>query len=202
MALSSPAAAVTVIFTDGAGGPLPGEKVIQNFNNGTSGASSETNAGIYNSSVPGVAAQPATGDQGDPFYAVLGGGSADFTFANPLSQVSFDYGSADTYNSFTISFTDGTSTTLSGQDIINVGTADGDQSSPRTNGRVSIFGDGKLISGIHFASRQNSLEFDNLAGSAVPEPATWGLMLFGFGAVGFGMRRRRGKDKLRIRYAV
>ncbi len=27
--------------------------------------------------------------------------------------------------------------------------------------------------------------------TAVPEPATWGMMLLGFGAVGFAMRRRR-----------
>ena len=27
--------------------------------------------------------------------------------------------------------------------------------------------------------------------SAVPEPATWALMLVGFGAVGYGMRRKR-----------
>lgn len=29
------------------------------------------------------------------------------------------------------------------------------------------------------------------AGTAVPEPGTWALMLLGFGAVGFSMRRRR-----------
>ena len=29
------------------------------------------------------------------------------------------------------------------------------------------------------------------AQSAVPEPATWGMMLLGFGAVGFSMRRKR-----------
>jgi hypothetical protein len=34
---------------------------------------------------------------------------------------------------------------------------------------------------------------------AVPEPATWAMMLFGFGAVGFGMRRR--KQKLSVSYA-
>lgn len=37
--------------------------------------------------------------------------------------------------------------------------------------------------------------------SAVPEPATWAMMLFGFGAIGFGMRRRKDKEKLRLRYA-
>nr|WP_207974747.1 PEPxxWA-CTERM sorting domain-containing protein [Parafrankia sp. BMG5.11] len=39
---------------------------------------------------------------------------------------------------------------------------------------------------------------------AVPEPATWAMMLFGFGAVGYGMRRRRSESngKLRVRFAV
>lgn len=39
--------------------------------------------------------------------------------------------------------------------------------------------------------------------AAVPEPSTWAMMLFGFGALGFGMRRRRGKgnEKLRVRFA-
>nr|WP_223276762.1 PEPxxWA-CTERM sorting domain-containing protein [Sphingomonas daechungensis] len=27
--------------------------------------------------------------------------------------------------------------------------------------------------------------------AAVPEPATWAMMLFGFGAVGLSMRRRK-----------
>ena len=35
----------------------------------------------------------------------------------------------------------------------------------------------------------------------VPEPSTWAMMLFGFGALGFAMRRRRGKETLRVRYA-
>ncbi|HEU4969469.1 PEPxxWA-CTERM sorting domain-containing protein [Sphingomonas sp.] len=32
--------------------------------------------------------------------------------------------------------------------------------------------------------------FAKLSAAAVPEPATWAMMLFGFGAVGLGMRRR------------
>jgi hypothetical protein len=31
---------------------------------------------------------------------------------------------------------------------------------------------------------------DNVSVAAVPEPATWAMMLFGFGAVGYSMRRR------------
>lgn len=40
----------------------------------------------------------------------------------------------------------------------------------------------------------------NLSATAVPEPATWAMMLVGFGAVGFGMRRRR-KEQPKVRFA-
>ncbi|MEO6151662.1 MAG: PEPxxWA-CTERM sorting domain-containing protein [Croceibacterium sp.] len=37
---------------------------------------------------------------------------------------------------------------------------------------------------------------------AVPEPATWAMMLFGFGGVGFAMRRRKSEDVTkRMRFA-
>ena len=39
---------------------------------------------------------------------------------------------------------------------------------------------------------------------AVPEPATWAMMLFGFGAIGFAMRRRRGARvtrRIRLSYS-
>lgn len=41
---------------------------------------------------------------------------------------------------------------------------------------------------------------DNITLSAVPEPATWAMMLIGFGMAGYGMRSRR-KDAVRITYA-
>ena len=40
----------------------------------------------------------------------------------------------------------------------------------------------------------------NLTISAVPEPATWAMMLAGFGMIGFGLRRRV-KQKVRVAFA-
>ena len=52
-----------------------------------------------------------------------------------------------------------------------------------------------------FASQlfNNAVNFKNVG--AVPEPSTWAFMLVGFGAIGFGMRRRRGQ-KVTVRYAM
>lgn len=36
---------------------------------------------------------------------------------------------------------------------------------------------------------------------AVPEPATWAMMLMGFGAIGFAMRRRKDKESWQVRHA-
>lgn len=40
----------------------------------------------------------------------------------------------------------------------------------------------------------------NVATAAVPEPATWAMMMLGFGAVAGALRSRRSKQTLRIRY--
>lgn len=199
MAIASPAAAVTVVFNDGSGTLPAGSEIIENFNDGTS---TFTGGQIFAASQEGIAADPAVG-AGDPFFAVLGGEEADYTFANPLGQFSFILGSADTYNTLTVFLAGGGSQTFTGQQLIDSGVADGDQSAPRTNGRLIVNGEGTAITGFRLASSQNSFEIDDIAGvAAVPEPATWAMMLFGFGAVGFGMRRRKGKEKLRVRYAL
>lgn len=184
-------AQTTIVFNDGSGGLSPGEVLIADFDT-TTGGFTGSNANIYATSVPGVAAEPATGDQGDAFLAILAGGFAAFSFATPLSQFSFDYGSADTYNFIEIMFSDLLSEIYTGQQLIDSGIADGDQSAPRTNGRLVINGNGRTITGFRLTSNLNSFELDNVATiSAVPEPAAWALMIIGFGAVGHSMRRRR-----------
>ena len=65
--------------------------------------------------------------------------------------------------------------------------------------------DWQIFTGNFIAGPTSTLNFTNLTGGvnegilldavsitqAVPEPATWAMMLFGFGAVGFAMRRRK-----------
>lgn len=62
--------------------------------------------------------------------------------------------------------------------------------------------------GVNFSGTAYSIDFGGTAGftgfdnitfgsataGAVPEPSTWAMMLIGFGAVGFSMRRRRKSD--------
>ena len=70
--------------------------------------------------------------------------------------------------------------------------ANGDQLSAGTNGRFTVFSDNpaEYFTGIKLESSTNSFEIDNLA-VAVPEPATWAMMIVGFGAAGAMIRRRR-----------
>lgn len=80
--------------------------------------------------------------------------------------------------------------------------ANGNQDLPTTNQRVTFSNtpDEAPIGGVRFLTTGNPLEVDNVVfSSAVPEPATWAMMLMGFGAVGYSMRRR---NAARISYAV
>jgi PEP-CTERM motif len=64
------------------------------------------------------------------------------------------------------------------------------------NGLLAIGGNTTTLAleatATNFAGGEESFRLVNLrAGSAVPEPATWAMMLVGFGAMGVSMRRRR-----------
>ena len=55
---------------------------------------------------------------------------------------------------------------------------------------VSFSFGGAHIDNVTFFSGQNAFELDTVSG-AVPEPATWGLLIIGMGMTGAAMRRRR-----------
>lgn len=204
IAATAPAqAAPTITFFAGSGATAPGTTVFQDFEGFAADSAIGTNAYAF-STHNGSGARPAYGSTGN-FGAVLAGGSWTIDFA-AASVFAFVLGSLDTYNSLTLFFQDGTSLLYQGGQIVNdMGFPSGDQISGETNGVVRFStGAGPAIVGARFASGGISFEFDNLASTvAVPEPATWGMMLLGFGALGTMLRRRRrdtGALRLRVAY--
>ncbi|MBN8849030.1 MAG: PEP-CTERM sorting domain-containing protein [Sphingomonas sp.] len=190
-ASSGAMAATTVSFSPGSGALPAGTQVFQNFDSYSVGQAlpGGTNAFAYDTTSANGAI-PAYGSSGN-YGSVLGGGSYTVNFG-PTSVFAFVLGSLDTYNSLKLLYQGGGSDTYMGGQIINgLSFPTGDQSATGSNGVVSFnVNGGPKIVGAVFSSSQNSFEFDNLA-AAVPEPATWALMILGFGAIGGMMRRRR-----------
>ncbi len=76
---------------------------------------------------------------------------------------------------------------------------------PGNINRVITFTFDDLVtqSGVTFArlsSTQNAFEIDNFNVQAVPEPATWLMMILGFFGLSFAMRSRKAQSSLRVRY--
>ena len=193
-----PASAAVVVSFAPAAGVAAGYTVVDDFESYPDGLSISNGTGearVFSDSVSNVAARPAFGSTGK-FGAVLGGGAATFygfeyNPAGGVRSFGFVLGSLDTYNALRLEFTDGTFQDYFGGQIINdLSFPSGNQIVGETNGFVSYRSTGPLISRVTFSSGQNSFEFDNIA-AGVPEPATWALMILGFGAVGGAMRRRQ-----------
>jgi len=184
-------AAVVWSFQPGMASPSTGYTVINTF---------DTTAGIDGSGfliktppADSEGAPPANSiPAGTPYLSVLGGGSATIDFGAAVNRFQFDWGSIDTYNTLTIDSTGPEKIIIPGGNFINA--ANGNQVSPGTNGLFTVWGDaGETFQSITLTSSSNSFEIDNLAigGAAVPEPATWAMMIMGLGGAGAMMRRRR-----------
>lgn len=197
-AATSAQAAIDIKFDGGLATPAPGYTIVDTFD--TADGLTGTNFQIKVPPADGNGAPPANSiPSGTPYLSVLAGGSATYTFAAPVSSFQFDWGSIDTYNTLTIN---GTSQAIvvPGSNFINP--ANGDQIAAGTNGRFTVTGTaGELFTSVTFSSTGNSFEVDNLAvGAPVPEPATWALMMLGFGGMGAALRRKP-RTAARIRYA-
>lgn len=150
---------------------------------------------VTSTSVSGVSAQPF-GSTGK-FWTVgpTDGSPGDMNLSSfgDIFSLSFIWGSVDTYN--TLEFLDASDNILAsftGSQIYNP--ANGNQTDPNLNPLVRFNLSGPEMSSfttLRLRSTSNAFETDNFAINAVPEPATWAMMLLGFGLVGFGMRRRR-----------
>jgi hypothetical protein len=123
------------------------------------------------------------------YLSAPNGQSATLTFA-PMKEVSIYLGSLDTYN--TLSFGGPGGATFTGSELGAIsGGDDGNQTAANTNGRF-IFDFSAPVTSATFSSTGNAFEVASVAGiGAVPEPASWALMLMGFGGLGATMRNSR-----------
>jgi hypothetical protein len=133
------------------------------------------------------------------------GGTLTVTFSTAVTAFALDlgvfYGMAFPYPPGTIP---GAATTLYGQPV-QIGTSQGNFTvNTATTQNLTFFGvtsdtafTSFTISGLTNQSGASTV-FDNLrfgtaATAAVPEPATWAMMIMGFGMVGASLRRRQAK---------
>jgi hypothetical protein len=201
---SADAGAVTVTSLAGAPdpGPAPDQSIVVSFD-GPAAAGYSWSGGLATSCATiNGAAMPAIG---------VGGNSSCFgyvssrinvnnaTLSTPnLSSISFYWGSIDTYNFVDVLGAGGaTIFSFAGSALPP---SNGNQGQPATNRRVNVIaGPGEVITGLRLRSEGVAFEFDSFAaaevinpgGGAVPEPATWAMLLAGFGLVGVSARRRR-----------
>lgn len=191
-ALATGANAVTVSSTAGAPdpGPAPGQTIVFDFNSPTPELTGSFS--LVTGSVSGVYAAPA-GDATQ--YAVvpmagqgLGVANLDVSALGTIKTLSFYWGSIDRYN--TVEFFNG-ATSVFALNGSMLPPANGDQGAGLTNRRVYFtFGPGEAFDSIRFTSDAVAFEFDDIA-VGVPEPASWAMMILGFGMVGYAARRRK-----------
>ena len=143
---------------------------------------------LYSVSVPGIAAKPV-GTIGSYLSAGTTAGSpATLKFSGlGLVDISFMWGSPDTYNSLKVTTNTGVATNFMASAFFNpVNGNQGVASYVRFMANA-----GQRITKVEFASTQNAFEVSNFSTSVVPEPATYALMATGLLALGAIAKRRK-----------
>lgn len=149
-------------------------------------------------SLSGQRAAPAGTLAGGIYQSVGPASLSTFDFTNytgrtaALTGFSFYWGSIDAYNSIDFLRADGSiMRTFTGRDMPRF---DGNQTEGITNRRVTLGLDVQdRIKQVAFRSTSPAFEFDTIGVTtgAVPEPASWAMLIAGFGLVGAVLRRRR-----------
>ena len=119
----------------------------------------------------------------------LGSGSITTTLAGPPGGTTdLDFGTVTLFNGVTTF-------------VVPISRIGGQEEGSLTN--VPIFEGLQNVLTVNYTSRGNGSfggQLSFVPTAAVPEPATWALMLLGFAGIGFTMRRRP-KDQVRVKYA-
>lgn len=200
LALAATSANAGVSFYSfGSGAPsLP---LVTDFSGDTVGGQPTTAAAGFSWAAGGTATvlDTTSGAGAEPAIAngVYGTGNYLSTEANTtetldiskagIKDISLYVGSLDAYNSVTFG---GVNVTYTGGQLGAISGADnGAQTTADTNG-VFHFTFGAPVTSITFNSSQNSFEVASIS-AGVPEPASWALMIGGFGLMGAAVRSRR-----------
>ncbi len=140
---------------------------------------------LLQSGIDNVAAKPDGTNAGSWFVAGengANGGAATVSFMTGTESVSFDWGSPDSWNTLTVTLSDGTSQSFSAT-ALGLGSS---------YSYVDLSAAGGLwIKSMTFSASQPAFEASNFKVSVVPEPANVALLLAGLGMVGMMARRRR-----------
>lgn len=192
---TSASASITIGSVTPGTNPYSGPAPQYDFD--TPGTTPPTSNGVVaTGTVTDVRAQPygSTGNYYAAGPTVGQPGVIDLTGWGDVNSLSFLWGSVDSFNTLEFLASDLTTVlaTFTGNQIFDP--ANGSQTDPNLNPVVLFLLDGTDVTnfgGLRLTSGQNAFELDNLAINPVPEPGTWAMMLLGFGAAGYAMRRRR-----------
>ncbi len=150
-----------------------------------------TGGQVFSGTVANVASAPIGGSGnffsvGSPDHANTESATLTLT-PGTYNYISFLWGTVDSENTLTLNFSDGTSFSLTGDDVL----------SPADRVTTYNFGFGvedAFIDSVVFSNGTKgnvAFEIDNITASAVPEPEAYAMMLSGLGLIGFAARRRK-----------
>jgi len=172
-------AAVTIVYGAGSSGVT---SVLAGTDGGGGMPFLNDGDGTISWGIPGVSAGETPSTFNDPVTSILitfvGAGSIDFPSIAVGNSAGCEGGSGGgTTFCAGASDTPWTVTTVTASSILFTATA-GNDLMPDEDFFVNVFFDG------------NGPSFFTVAATSVPEPATWALLLAGFGLTGYALRRR------------
>jgi hypothetical protein len=194
-AVASAAQAAVVVSASNIDEPLPSGQIlvydfdglsVEGFSLAYAGA-----IGVFDGAdgpLPGLAVPPPGTTSN--YLAIQAGGSASLSSTVGFRQLSVYMSSPEAFNSIRFIGLNGFDVALSGPELA-AGAFDGDPSAGR---RMTYDFGGDVVTQVVFSSGGASFELDNIAVAPAPEPATWALLIVGFGLAGARLRRdRRGE---------
>jgi hypothetical protein len=204
VAAATPAAAVITV-TNVAGNPDPGIPLgftsVVTFDAPSAADIINTISGAVITAagnIDGVRAAPAGTPEGGVYQSVGGGGVSTFDFGGylPANRVltgfSLYWGSVDNYNF--VDFLTANNSLVATFGGTQLPRFDGNQTIGTANPRVTFLIDGiHQVTKVRLRSDSNAFEYDGFAVTtgSVPEPASWAMLIAGFGLTGAMLRRRR-----------